>query len=134
MLYNKYSLLFNQTYLKYCKQMWIHAGDKGDGFYSYLQSREVAVEPHAFINPDAWDLFALLHEIGHILTNTNKMKRCEQEYLATQWAIKEAKEIGFEVPPRYIETYQDYIWNWRDRAIKLKAKVVPSKEELKLCA
>ena len=124
--------MFYKIFNKYCKQMWIRSGIKGNGYCSYIEEKEVVIEPHMFLNPDEWGIFATLHEIGHIMTNTTKMKRCTQEYLATQWAIDEAKRIGFNVPKDYIETYQDYIWNWRDRAIKLKAKVVPTVEELTL--
>ena len=66
------------------------------------------------------------------MTNTTKMKRCEQEYRATQWAIDEAKRIGFLVPKSYIYTYQDYIFRWRNTGIKLKAKSIPSEKELTL--
>ena len=31
--------------------------------------------------------FTLLHEIGHCENNNSKMRRCEQEYFATQWAL-----------------------------------------------
>ena len=124
--------LFNRIYLKYCNQMWIHAGIKGDGFYSRIIAKEVAIEPDTFLDPSEWAIFATLHEIGHVLTNTPKMKRCTQEYLATQWALDEARKLGFAVPQQYIDTYQNYIWQWRDRSIRLKGKAVPTKEELRL--
>ena len=103
-------------------------------FYSYIESKIIFTPYTASVKPDSWDVFALLHEIGHILTNTPEMKRCLQEYLATQWAIGEAKEIGFKVPASYIKTYQDYIWKWRETSIKCRGKNVPSKEDLTLIA
>ena len=126
--------LFYNLYMQYHKSMWIHAGKSGGGFYSYLGNREIVIEPDALIKPSAWDIFAFLHEIGHIMTNTTSMKRYEQEYLATQWAIDKAKEIGFDVPEKYITTYQNYIWKWRETSIKHKAKNVASKESLLLSA
>ena len=125
-------MLFSKIYLEYCQEMWIHAGEPGCGFYSYIIAREVVVPPEAFRHPDQWDVFALLHEIGHIKTNTVRQKRYYQEYLATQWAIQEAKKIGLKVPKSFIYTYQKYIWDWRDRSIKLKGKNVHSKEEIRL--
>lgn len=95
-------------------------------------AREIVVPKQCFKNPDSWDVFALLHEIGHVLTNTTKMKRCLQEYLATQWAIEKAREIGLPVSKSTIRCYQNYIWKWRERSIKAKGKDVPSKEELTL--
>ncbi len=117
---------------QYGNMMWIHSDKKENGFYSRILSREVVIPEENFNNPDVWDLFALLHEIGHVMTNTNKMKRSEQEYLATVWAIKKAKEIGFNVPAEYIKIYQNYIWKWRETGLKLGAKKVLSKEELTL--
>ena len=121
--------VFYKIYNKYNNNMWIHSGDE---FYSYLIRREIVVPQKAFLTPDAWDIFALLHEIGHILTNNPKQKRCLQEYLATQWAIEEAKKIGFVVPKPFIKTYQEYIWKWRETSIKHKGKNIPTKGDLTL--
>jgi hypothetical protein len=131
-IFMKTSILFHDIYVKYHNQMWIHSGNTGCGFYSYILSREVVVPPEAFQNPDVWDVFALLHEIGHIKTNTVKQKRYYQEYLATQWAIEEAKKIGFKVPKTYLDIYQNYIWKWRETSIKLRGKNILDKEEVRL--
>ncbi len=125
-------MMFYNIFLNHCKEMWIHSGTNGCGFYCYIEEREVVVPPEAFKHPDKWDIFSLLHEIGHIKTNTVKQKRYYQEYLATQWAIQEAKKIGFKVPKKYIKTYQDYILRWRETSIKHKGKNIHTKEELKL--
>ena len=122
----------HQIYQKYCRQMWIHSGLNEDEFYSYLGSKEVIIPPSTWTNPTEWSVFSLLHEIGHILTNTTQMKRCEQEFLATQWAIDEAKNIGFPLKKLYIDAYQSYIWEWRTNAIKHKAKKVPTIGQLTL--
>lgn len=53
--------------------------------------------------------FTLLHEVGHIETTTGKMRRAEEEYYATVWALDKAKEYGIEVPQKIIEEYQEYI-------------------------
>ena len=126
--------LHNNLYIKYRNNFTLEFSDNAasDEFYSYILSKRIVIPRSVKTHQTEWSLFAFLHEIGHIMTNTTKMKRCTQEYLATQWAIDEAKRIGFNVPKDYIETYQDYIWNWRSRAIKLKAKVVPTVEELTL--
>ena len=121
--------MFYEIYYKYYRSMLIHSGDD---FYSYIIAREVVVPQKAFNNPREWDIFALLHEIGHVITNNPKQKRCLQEYLATQWAIREAKKIGFAVPQSFITIYQNYIWKWRDTSLKCKGKNVPTKEELTL--
>ena len=53
--------------------------------------------------------FTLLHEVGHIETDRAGMRRAEQEYHATVWAIERCKEYGIEVPAKIIKAYQDYI-------------------------
>lgn len=53
--------------------------------------------------------FDLFHEIGHIMTNTSTMRRCEEEYAATQWAIDSLKSYGVKIPKSTISAYQRYI-------------------------
>jgi hypothetical protein len=53
--------------------------------------------------------FTLLHEVGHIETDRPGMRRAEQEYHATVWALDRCKEYGIEVPGALIEKYQKYI-------------------------
>lgn len=83
-------------------------------------------------SPKEDDLTDLLHEIGHIVTNRDKMKRCVEEYLATQWAIDHAKKYNVRFSKKRINEFQNYIYKWRETGIKHKAKNIPSKEELLL--
>jgi hypothetical protein len=53
--------------------------------------------------------FTLLHEVGHIMTYTSKMRRCESEYYATIWALEQCKKYGIEVTDKIIGKYQRYI-------------------------
>lgn len=53
--------------------------------------------------------FTLLHEVGHIMTHTNKMRRCESEYYATIWALEECKKYGLTITDKIINEYQRYI-------------------------
>jgi predicted DNA-binding protein (UPF0278 family) len=62
--------------------------------------------------------FDLFHEIGHIESNTSKMRRCEQEYHATVWAIIEMRKYGLEVPASIISSYQEYINREHDRGVR----------------
>lgn len=83
-------------------------------------------------NPSEEDLMDLLHEIGHIITNKPKMKRCTEEYLATQWAIDNAQKFGMKFTNKRIEEFQNYIFKWRETSIKHNAKNVPTKKQLTL--
>ena len=124
--------LHNLIYNKYSPSMIITYENDEDVFWSRIDSKEVALPVDVKAHPTEWSLFAFLHEIGHVLTNTEKMKRCYQDFLATEWALKEAKRIGFDVPKEYIDIYQEYIWKWRSTGIKLKGKNMPSKQSLLL--
>ena len=62
--------------------------------------------------------FTLFHEIGHIETTKSGMRRAEEEYFATVWAIEECKKYGIEIPQKIIEEYQDYIDMTKDRGLR----------------
>ena len=53
--------------------------------------------------------FTLLHEVGHIENNNAKMRRAEEEYHATTWAMDRCKEYGIKIPLRTLFTYQRYV-------------------------
>lgn len=54
--------------------------------------------------------FDLFHEIGHIETTKPSMRRAEEEYYATCWAIDRFKEYGLEIPERTLHVYQRYVF------------------------
>lgn len=76
--------------------------------------------------------FTLFHEIGHIVNNNGKMRRCEQEYYATVWAIDKCKEYNIDLPEKIIESYQRYIYRELDRGIRRGGSNYPTREELRL--
>lgn len=76
--------------------------------------------------------FTLLHEIGHCENNNSKMRRCEEEYHATEWALKKCKELGIEVSQDIINKYQRYIDNELARGLRRHGNNLPSKQELTL--
>jgi hypothetical protein len=81
--------------------------------YCYVPEKIIYLYSKGFLYPDTIFIFDLLHEIGHIKTNIKGMKRCEEEYYATQWAIKEMKKIGLKLPDKRKQEFQNYIWKWR---------------------
>lgn len=78
--------------------------------------------------------FDLLHEIGHIVNNNSRMRRCEEEYHATVWAIQVAKEYGIadKIGLHTRKNYQWYILDERDRGVRRGGANYPSKESLTL--
>lgn len=62
--------------------------------------------------------FDLLHEIGHIMTNHAGMRRVEQEYYATIWAIDICKELNIVIPDKIYNCYQKYINTELSRGIR----------------
>lgn len=53
--------------------------------------------------------FDLFHEIGHIETTKASMRRAEEEFHATCWAIDRFKEYGMTVPDHVLHVYQRYV-------------------------
>ena len=62
--------------------------------------------------------FTLFHEIGHIENNASWMRRAEEEYHATTWAIDKCREYNIEVPEKTLTEYQEYINNTKDRGVR----------------
>ena len=129
---SNYKHWFSALFIEYrLKNISIYLDTNGE-YYSYIPEREVHLPKNFRDNITEWGMFAFLHEIGHIMTNTTKMKRYQQEFLATQWAIDTAKELQFKISPETIDIYQQYILKWRETSIKLKAKNVATKRSLLL--
>lgn len=124
--------MFNKIYDRYKREMFIHFEElkPGESGYSYVSCRRVVLPKRAAVNPSGWDVLTLLHEIGHIKTNKDRMRVYEKEYLATQWSADEAKKWGFKITDLWKETYQDYIFNKRTMCINKGGKNVPPKEKL----
>ena len=76
--------------------------------------------------------FTLLHEIGHCENNNSKMRRCEEEYYATQWALDQCKELGINVPQNVIAKYQKYVYRELDRGLRRGGMNYPTREEMQL--
>ena len=76
--------------------------------------------------------FTLFHEIGHIENNDSKMRRCEQEYYATVWAIEQMRKYNIvdKITDKTKNLYQDYILRERDRGVRRGGKNYPSVEQL----
>lgn len=73
----------------------------------------------------AQSTFTLLHEVGHLETTKSHMRRCEEEYYATMWAIEKCKEYDMNLPKKIIEDYQAYINMEHERGIKHGGKLPP---------
>lgn len=76
--------------------------------------------------------FELLHEIGHIETTKTSMRRCEEEFYATQWAIDVAEDYNMDIPQKIIDEYQNYIDMELARGLRRHGKNYPTKYDLKL--
>jgi len=75
--------------------------------------------------------FELFHEIGHIETTKSTMRRCEEEYYATIWAIKEFSKYDLVVPDKIVKFYQEYINDEHDRG-KRRGGMLPSLSRFQL--
>ncbi len=125
--------LHNYLYLEYKDKAKIIFDNVGeDEFGCCLEQRIIIIPKVIKYKQSDWSLLSFLHEIGHLETNTPNMRRCVKEYLATQWALDKSKKIDFDVSSNYISIYQNYIYEWLDKAIKFGIKNIPSREYLKL--
>lgn len=77
-------------------------------------------------------LFTLAHEIGHIMTKTSKMRRCESEYYATVWAIQELDRYNIKPTEKDINDYQKYIYMELDRGLRRGGSNYLERSELDL--
>lgn len=129
----KYTEIQNEVITKYridlcdgtkCKNDWsrTHAHPKQRRVCKWKQTNSVE------------STFTLLHEIGHIENNNSRMRRCEEEYYATVWAIEIMKQYGIvdKISDKTKKLYQDYIYMELDRGVRRGGKCYPTKQELTL--
>lgn len=69
--------------------------------------------------------FTLFHEIGHIETTKSWMRRAEEEFYATVWAIEELHQMGIKTPEKILKLYQNYIDREKARGIRRGGKEYP---------
>lgn len=75
-----------------------------------------------FENLTPENLFDLLHEVGHLETNTEGMTRQEEEYFATEWALQRMKLYDFRLPKTRQKQFDDYINGYSSRRNKVLGK------------
>lgn len=75
-----------------------------------------------FENLTPENLFDLLHEVGHLETNTVGMTRQEEEFFATEWALQRMKLYDFHLPRARQKQFDDYINGYSSRRNKVLGK------------
>lgn len=102
-----------------------------DRTHAHIKQRRVCKWKQANSIVSTLELF---HEIGHIENNHGKMRRCEEEFAATVWAINKLKEYGIsdKVSDYQKKLYQAYILRERDRGIRRGGANYPTTEALTL--
>ncbi len=58
--------------------------------FCYIESKEIYIPEMYRDYPSLAYVFDVLHEVGHLETNTLDMERYQMEYLATVWALNAA--------------------------------------------
>ena len=111
MVITNYKKIRDNLIKKYSTKYVIYTDCQDDNSWCNLWRQEINFREEEYDDPSNLTIFILLHEIGHLETNTLFMPQCEKEFLATQWAIKEMKKLKF-VPPVWVQKeYQKDIWN-----------------------
>lgn len=117
-----YTEIQNEVVAKYCVTLDPHS-TCWSRTHAHVKERRVCKWKQA---NSIESTFTLLHEIGHLETTKSKMRRCESEYYATEWAIDRCVEYGLEIPAKVIQDYQDYIDMERDRGVRRGGQNLPS--------
>lgn len=81
-----------------------------------IESKEIYIPEMYREYPSLVYVFDVLHEVGHLETNTLDMETYQMEYLATVWALNAASKARIYVEPMTIANYQRYICDWRDKS------------------
>lgn len=94
--------------------------DNGMGFYSRPLMDRVIVPYDLVDSEECFDLFSLLHEIGHCETYSREQNKPTREFLATQWAIMNSKKWHVKLSNSEKTTWQDYIYSFTKAKDKTK--------------
>lgn len=109
---------FNKTFAKIIKdyseyavlivteEKFPHCFITYNGFGNGKNTGLVCFRKEIIENPSTLDLFDLLHEIGHIMSNNEQMAKCECEFYATQWAIDIARKYDVKITFDRFSRYQ----------------------------
>ena len=117
----------NYLWLKYKDSIEIiFDEEEKETFYSVAAWKQITIPAFVKKEQSEWSLFSFLHEIGHVMTNTDDMVFWEMEYLASKWAVDKAKELGIKFSYKTHIAQQDYIYEWWQFSKDLGYEVPPA--------
>ena len=90
--------------------------------HCHLSLGLIYIDKDDYERPTPESLFDLLHEIGHLETNTDGMSRQEEEVFATRWAMDRMKLYDFKLPRKRQKEFEDYINGFSSRRNKILTK------------
>lgn len=100
--------------------------DKND-FWARSAIKRIGVPKELHNSSKNFDVFRLLHEIGHCETYKYGQYKVMREFLATQWAIEHCKEWGIKVNEEDKNLWQEYIYSFSKAKDKSKYQLDWSK-------
>lgn len=116
---SRYSEIIMEINNKYKDKYIIYLLPKNETPYTIIGTNRIYFPLDRFLSPDSRDIFDLLHEIGHQVTNTIDMEDWELEYYATEWAIKEIKKYDVVINIKDKKIYDKYINSFEKKGIVL---------------
>lgn len=124
----------DKIYNKYKENIYVYPYEGAGQMYCIVKPYKTFVycEPEVWENPTEEDLFDLLHEVGHAIANKPGMKRYEEEFYATVFAISKMEHYKLSLSNKRKKEWQNYINKYREGAIKRKAKNVMTLDEVTL--
>ena len=96
---------------------------KTSAFWCMQKCNRIGVPFKLRNSTDDWNVFKLLHEIGHMKTHDNNQSKAQREFLATQWAINYSRNSNIVLDDNEKNIWQDYIYSFskaKDEETKYK--------------
>lgn len=94
------------------KYTFVFVKDSDTEFYSIQKLKRIGLPYICIHSKRDYDVFCLLHEIGHCETYKNKQFKVVREFLATQWAINNSQQYELNLPEIEKKDWQEYIYSF----------------------
>ena len=103
---------------------------KSSAFWSMQKYNRIGIPFELRNSKKSWDVFKLLHEIGHMETYKPNQTKAQREFLATQWAINHSSRNHIRLNSSEKNIWQEYIYSFTKRKDKSIYKLNWTIEEM----
>lgn len=121
---DKYQKIQRNILNDFCSDFILSFTDE-ERAYCVLEDKTIYLNRNDFLYPSYRSLFDFLHEIGHIKTNVKSMRRFEEEYYATEWAIAQCSKYNVKLSCYDKNDFDNYIMGLLHSCKNRKGKNIP---------